>query len=324
MMTTKNDVLREPSPSRGVSFHIYTLFLFIKSDIKTTIIPQTFFAISAFLSADKTALSFTNLSTSNVLVRLALMELWIVSLLLLFNLANQRLSDSIMEDRLNKPWRPLPSGRLTPQQATSFLRTYMPLVIGMSSLIGDYKACLAFIAAVWYYNDLDASGAGPVVRNLANAAGIACWNWGSLVVLHRKGLLWLGPEQIQPLDVVPMRWLVMTSAVIATTIHAQDFPDIEGDASRGRKTVPLLYGQTVARWSLAVPVALWSVVCPLFCHVALEAIAMWALTICLGSSIIFFSMKKPSPSSDKMIWTLWCAWIVSVYALPLFGSVPVT
>ncbi|KEZ40608.1 hypothetical protein SAPIO_CDS8524 [Scedosporium apiospermum] len=41
--------------------------------------------------------------------------------------------------------------------------------------------------------------------------------------------------------------------------HAQDFRDRSADAIRGRKTIPLLLSQPVARWSLAAMIVAWTI-----------------------------------------------------------------
>ncbi|KAJ5793494.1 hypothetical protein N7457_000093 [Penicillium paradoxum] len=51
----------------------------------------------------------------------------------------------------------------------------------------------------------------------------------------------------------------MIGAIFATTGHAQDFRDRSADATRGRKTIPLLLSQPVARWSLAAITVAWTI-----------------------------------------------------------------
>lgn len=41
--------------------------------------------------------------------------------------------------------------------------------------------------------------------------------------------------------------------------HAQDFRDRSADALMGRKTIPLLLSQPVARWSLAALITAWTI-----------------------------------------------------------------
>lgn len=49
-------------------------------------------------------------------------------------------------------------------------------------------------------------------------------------------------------------WLAMIGGIIFTTLQMQDMADVHGDAKRRRKTVPLVYGDLAARYSIAIPV----------------------------------------------------------------------
>ena len=113
---------------------------------------------------------------------------------------------------------------------------------------------------------------------------------------------------------------IKTAAVIATTVHAQDIPDMKGDQARQGKTLPLLYGERVARWSLAVLVVLWSVILPVSCNVQ-APIARW-LPLGVGSSISVLTTWYHHERSDKLVWNLWCFWLAGLYLLPLFRQVP--
>lgn len=41
--------------------------------------------------------------------------------------------------------------------------------------------------------------------------------------------------------------------------HAQDFRDRSADILKGRKTIPMLLSQPVARWSLAALIMVWTI-----------------------------------------------------------------
>ncbi|CAH0031880.1 unnamed protein product [Clonostachys rhizophaga] len=105
----------------------------------------------------------------------------------------------------------------------------------------------------FWYNNLKGSDASCVVRNLINAAGFNRFTTGALEVMVKGStpnhnlLLWYG----------------MIAAVIATTVQTQDMYDQEGDAARGRRTLPLVLGDTCGRWVTAITVMFWVVFCPL-------------------------------------------------------------
>ena len=52
--------------------------------------------------------------------------------------------------------------------------------------------------------------------------------------------------------------LACSALVILTTIHAQDFADVEGDAQSGRRTVPIVAPEA-SRWSMPILLVGWSI-----------------------------------------------------------------
>jgi 4-hydroxybenzoate polyprenyltransferase len=48
-----------------------------------------------------------------------------------------------------------------------------------------------------------------------------------------------------------------SAGIFATTIHAQDFKDEEGDRAVGRRTIPIVF-PSFARWTVIVPLLIWS------------------------------------------------------------------
>ncbi len=55
-----------------------------------------------------------------------------------------------------------------------------------------------------------------------------------------------------------MTAVVISGALIFTTIQAQDFPDVEGDAASGRKTIPL-YAPEFSRLFTFSTLVAWSI-----------------------------------------------------------------
>lgn len=185
----------------------------------------------------------------------------------------------------------------------------------VSFLFDAFTPSATFTTLVWLYNDLEGSSTGPILRNVVNAAGLCCLGWGAHTVLLAKDA---GDPASLSQDWLP-HWILVTAAVVATTVHAQDMPDMKGDRARQRKTFPWVYGERVARWSLAVLVVLWSVILPLFCNVQISVVR-W-LPLGVGSLISILTTLYRHESSDKLVWNLWCFWVAGLYLLPLFRQV---
>lgn len=111
---------------------------FTESDISTFVDPDTIFGVLC-------ALSGTNLTTNSspdpvaILGRIPLVAFLIWINLSVFDIGNQRLPEAVLEDSANKPWRPIPSGLITPVQARRLLLTVLSPILGMSYLMGVWK-----------------------------------------------------------------------------------------------------------------------------------------------------------------------------------------
>ena len=240
------------------------------------------------------------------------MLIWIWIHLLVENISNQRLPGSVVEDAANKPWRPIPAGRLTPSEAQILLRIAVPVAMGVSRILGSFEASVTLMTLIWLYNDLGGSGSGPWQRNVLNAAGLSCFGWGAVSVL-------LGGDDL--LNNLLCKWLILLAAVITTTVHAQDFPDVDGDSACGRRTMPLLYGQVWSRYGLAVSLVFWSIVCLTFWDVSSPVV--WSATLLIGGMTAGLTAFHWDPFYDRIVWRLWCLWISVLYLLPLVGRVHV-
>lgn len=251
---------------------------------------------------------------------------WLWLHLLILDVSNQRLGDSIAEDVMNKPWRPLPAKRLSQAEAQSLLLFTIPLAMSLSLVTGQtaYVPSTTLICLSWLYNDLEGSSVSIITRNLLNALGLTCFGWGALAVLAGPGA-----QLVLPKAAV---WMAITASIIFTTIHVQDFRDEVGDRERGRRTIALVYSPVVARGSCALLVLIWSVVAPAFWFVehsysyseALIAGALptctwwaWVVSVGLGVGVGGLLMARKGQKMDEHALTAWCAWVTWVYMLPL-------
>lgn len=236
---------------------------------------------------------------------------WIWLHLLVENISNQRLRESVMEDSVNKPWRPLPSGRVSASEAQLLLQILIPSALAMSLLLGSFTQSATLMTFIWLYNDLDGSSTGPWKRNAINAAGLSCFGWGASEILS-GGRPWDGKG-------IPFHyWFILMAMVITTTVHAQDMPDMDGDRARDRKTMPLLYSEKWARGSLAVFILLWSIICP--CFWGDVTVLAWVAPQSIGCTMVFLTLFRGTQAADEIVWKLWCLWITVIYAIPLFRS----
>lgn len=285
--------------------HLTTIWLFTRSDLVSIIYPETTFGIFSALSGP---LLTTNQSPRlfSTLLRLPHVLIWVWLNLLVFCIANQRLPESIQEDVINKPWRPLPAKRLTPPQARRLLLVAIPMVCLAAQYLGGADETVVLIVLAWIYNDLGAADEGMVLRNFVNALGFMGFSSGAAKVA-------CGPGNFG-LNGTATHWLIIMSLMIFTTMHVQDMYDQEGDAARGRKTAPLVLGDRTARWTLVVPVAIWSLFCPAYWGVDASGFVVPAV---LGGVVVVRTLMAMGVKADRLTFKVWCLWVISLYALPL-------
>ncbi|KAJ3557578.1 hypothetical protein NM688_g1400 [Phlebia brevispora] len=214
--------------------HSYTLFLFTKSDIKTTLIPITLFATAA-------APDFVGSNLPQ-----AIFWLWLH--LLQFDVSNQSMSPE--EDEQNKRWRPLPSKRLTLRQARILRWLLVPVCLAVSCLysLPIIYASISLISFTVIYNELSGHSHW-LVRNVVNACGAASFEVGTTLLASQK---------YDALDSVAVLSILLSAGINATTIQAQDFKDVHGDRAIGRRTLPIIL-PGIARYTILAGLTTWSV-----------------------------------------------------------------
>lgn len=182
----------------------------------------------------------------------------------------------------------------------------LPTVFITTLWIGGTYESMALMGLTWMYNDLGGGEEHFLVRNLNNALGYVFFALGSL----RIATGW--PE----FDLVPTAyvWTAMMGTVVTSTIQIQDLQDQEGDKARERRTLPLMIGDVPTRWLTAVVVMMWSLVCPAYWRLSLDGIMVPFGFGCIvaGRVLCFRSVK-----ADEGTFGAWCAWLASLYVLPL-------
>lgn len=276
------------------------LWLFTESNFTALVLPNSGFGLLAALAAPV---------LTDRPVRLRLLELLFRALpqvilfnwanVFVFDLANQRLPVSRLEDQLNKPWRPLPTKKTSPETTRRLMLAVIPTTLGLSSLLGVATESSFIMLLTWLYNDLH--GGDEIIRDPIIALGYGLYLSGSLRVA-------IGPDY--QLTKHGYRWIAMMGAIILTTMQVQDLKDQTGDRTRGRRTIPLVLGDSVSRWVITGFVLFWSIVCATFwCS------PWWAyfLPVGAGSLVGYHVVER---QNDAKAWKMWCAWLVLVYALP--------
>jgi 4-hydroxybenzoate polyprenyltransferase len=230
-----------PFTTKRWVYHAHTICLFTYSNLKDTFGPCMIFCISCALSGPVLGFDPSPFK-AEIIALLPLAAFWAWITLLGFCLHNQRRRESVEEDTINKPWRPLPAKRITITQTSYLLLATYTIMYLFSSWFGGLRPCIGLTFLQLWYNEWGGSDYNGFVRNFLNAAGYLCFLSGSLEVLIGPSYYVFNPKALT--------WLLMVGGLICTTIHAQDFRDEEGDRLRGRNTIQSAIGDSASRWSI--------------------------------------------------------------------------
>ena len=201
----------------------------------------------------------------------------------------------------------------------------------ISFFVGGLNETFILIGLAWMYNDLQGADEHWFLRNVINAAGFMGYSSGVMkVALLPHRLLFSSFMSTSTstaaktaiavtLNNKSATWLVIIGFIILTTVQIHDLPDIEGDRARDRQTAPLVLGEGVTRWSIAISVAAWSIVCPMFWDLSwLGYIFIGIPGVVVAGRVLWLT---GSVKSDKKTLYCWCLWTIAVYFLPLFVAV---
>lgn len=129
--------------------------LITESNIKAYVTPTVLAGMLCVASGGVTVNAPTWLDIAAAFPKVVL-YIWLYDLY--FDCSNQKDPGSIEEDRLNKPWRAIPSGRLSVEGAQKWYycaSCILPLVAGL--WLGGFPEAIAFMVETWAY---DALGGG--------------------------------------------------------------------------------------------------------------------------------------------------------------------
>ncbi|KAF7377477.1 UbiA prenyltransferase [Mycena sanguinolenta] len=238
--------------SDTVGYEIRLFWAFSWRDWSASIIAGTIRTISALRTVDSASTGLVIRSIAHSLGYFALF-------LYAFNIAGQ--INSVDEDRINKPDRPLPSGLVTLKGAGIrwYAMTLLFLAVGVASGVFLWTILWVFITVYLCFCGGDKHW---FTKNLV------CMSAGSVCLLQ---VAWaLGA----PITVRETCWAAILSCVTGIVANVQDLRDVDGDKITGRRTLPVVLGDNF-RWVMAA-------------------------IICVAPSIGKNNKKKPAPPPESL------------------------
>ncbi|KAJ7085355.1 UbiA prenyltransferase family-domain-containing protein [Mycena belliarum] len=292
--------LSTPSPSgsrclpimsaifRPLASAAYTVFLFNQHDIISTLGPAI--VVGCVLSGIPDLGSLLSAI------------IWHELHLLPFQIKNQIYG--VEEDRVSKPSRPLPQGRLTVQSAQRLYLGLTALAILSSASLGLLMPGILHIATSLAYNE---GGLAKfwALKSFMGSIGYMCYCWGMTVIFDNH----------RPLSRTSLIAVVLSGLIFTTTGHAQDFRDRDGDRLMGRKTLAIVLPQRFGRWSLTALILAWTV----------GLTYLWDPPIVVSVSFIALAayttanfVRDHSQEADRVSYWWYNIWLVFAHVLPLF------
>ncbi|KAM5543797.1 hypothetical protein V8D89_002414 [Ganoderma adspersum] len=269
------------------SYHAQTAVLFTISDFKTILLP-----ICAFASAT---------APLNSPDRLLLGAMWVWIHLFMCNVSNQARTGD--EDAVNKPWRPLPAQRISEPQIVVLRWMLVAACFASSALHGVdlMLTTLGLFLTTFAYDEFGLAG-HCLGKNLCNIGGYATFEIGATKLMGSTC----------DLDAISATAVCISGVLIFTTIQAQDFADVEGDAAMGRMTFPI-YAPHLSRSVTLLAMSAWSLFLPCF----------WGVGPLCGAAFVTFGSfvgcryyYLRAPEDDRVSYALYNAWLTMVHVMP--------
>jgi 4-hydroxybenzoate polyprenyltransferase len=230
---------------------------------------------------------------------------WLWLHLLQCNVSNQY--TGYAEDALNKPWRPIPAGRISISSAFR-LRWALPFIcLAWSAPYGARVVGASLLTALYAFVYDECGGAKQwAIKNMSCVFAYFALELGATVIAVG------GPSS--ELDSVATRALFYSAAIFASTLHAADFPDVVGDAAQGRITIPMLFPKgsrvvfmiTLIAWSLHLVSNVGWAVGPI------SATLFVMLGAWVGARVVWLT----TPEEDKKSYNYYDVWLLTAFMLP--------
>lgn len=202
-------------------------------------LPPLFFTLTSALRFDLGAVDLT----------LALVEglVWSLLFIYVFDTANQ--AEGSAEDHANKPYRPIPSGLVTPSGMWRRCLVASVFFVVLSLFLSPITcaAAVLWVATVQITHRFLQPKHYRYWKPVTTWVGAIAQLSGAWAIAH-------------PLDSTGWYWTLVIATMFVIPLPIEDVRDMAGDELAGRVTLPLRFGATpVRRWFVAMMI-LWPVI----------------------------------------------------------------
>ncbi len=194
-------------------------------------------------------------------------------------------------DRVNKPERAIPSGRITVPEALGVTAVYFVAAMALAWLVNIQCFVLALSAAI-----LTTAYSVPPLRT--KARGI----WANITIAVPRGVLlkvagWSCVRSV----LAPEPWYIglIFGLFLLGASSTKDYADIEGDRAGGCRTLPIIYGVRKSAWMIAPFFIFPFLLMPLGAALGILTGNRTALTLlglglaAWGSYVVYLTLRDP-------------------------------
>ncbi|KFY14108.1 hypothetical protein V492_02849 [Pseudogymnoascus sp. VKM F-4246] len=207
------------APFQSLLEEVNIAWAFTYRDFTATVVPFSFFTIASSLEAGS--------SYETLLINTSKCALLSFLLLYTFTISNQ--INGIEEDKINKPDRPIVSGRVTLQGAYARYGIFTLGCFLLAFAMGVEIGATTFMVLGALHNFTNISSFGPgkdsATTGILTSGLYTAWVLG-------------GGDQRRGIN-----WIACLSISLLFTISIQDLRDVIGDAASGRYTTPWMLGK---------------------------------------------------------------------------------
>ena len=214
-------------------------------------------------------------------------------------------------DRINKPYRPIPSGRITEREAWRIALYFT--IIGLVIALGLVITTLNYLAVASSYSMMLFMAVfyslEPIRAKTQGAWFSLFWQAiarGLLPPIYASWIITGNPIALWPLSLLAFVWVLALQAT-------KDFDDIEGDRMYGVETLPVKYGVkgAVRRMQLIVIIYTFLDLTLVYLHY----VTPWLLLMIPTAITAFLALGKETVTENNLAWNIYYLGLALHYVL---------
>lgn len=236
MLRFEGSPVREATPRWSLMREVAITVRLNADNVWVASLPPLLFTLTAALRFE--------LSGFDLAVAMVQGVVWSLLFIYTFDTANQ--AGGSQEDHTNKPYRPIPSGLVTPEGM--WRRSYVGAVLFLT--LSAFLSPVTCVAAIVWVATVQVTHHLLQPRHYRYWKPVTTWI-GAVAQLAGAWAI------AHPLDQTGWYWTLVVATMFIIPLPIEDVRDMPGDELSGRVTFPLRYGAAPVRRWFVVMMTLW-------------------------------------------------------------------